>query len=67
MFVAIAKFLYLDLKDQKLKVPDPSNEVSEWESNGVKEKKTEIKKEEKNTVIKIGQASKKKPGQKCGC
>ena len=32
MFLTIAKFLYLDLKEQKLKTPDPTNEMAELDS-----------------------------------
>ncbi len=36
MFLAIAKFLYLDLKQQKLKMPDPTNEMEELEQGSKK-------------------------------
>ena len=36
MFLTIAKFLYLDLKEQRLKMVEPANEMKELEEGSKK-------------------------------
>ncbi len=53
MFVAIAKLLYLDLKEQKLKIAEPANEMAELE--------------QKHQPIHLQPTNKKPPQKACKC